>query len=45
MMTRIGGASVFIVRIWTGDVWVRNTFRSPLWSGCRKKVSCISRAG
>ena len=44
-MTRIGGSLVSMVRICTGEVWVRSTLRSPLWSGWRKKVSCISRAG
>ena len=45
MMTRIGGFCVSMVRICTGLVWVRSTLRSPLASGLKKKVSCISRAG
>ena len=34
-----------MVRTWTGLVWVRSSLRSPSGPGCRKKVSCISRAG
>ena len=42
---RIGGFFASMVRICTGEVWVRSTLRSPLASGGKKKVSCISRAG
>ena len=45
MMTRIGGFSLSIVRICTGEVWVRRSIRSPSGLGLKKKVSCISRAG
>ena len=33
MMMRIGGACVVMVRICTGEVWVRSTLRSPFSSG------------
>ena len=44
-MMRMGGDWLIMVRTWTGEVWVRSTFRSPSASGWKKKVSCISRAG
>ncbi len=43
---RIGGFCASMVRICTGEVWVRNSFG---WFAVdvrfRKNVSCISRAG
>ena len=42
---RIGGFCASMVRICTGEVWVRSTMRSPSSFSCKKKVSCISRAG
>ena len=42
---RIGGFCASMVRICTGEVWVRSSLRSPFSSGWKKKVSCISRAG
>ena len=44
-MMRIGGFWLSIVRTCTGLVWVRSSLRSPLASGSKKNVSCISRAG
>ena len=42
---RIGGCCVSMVRICTGEVWVRRSLRVPSSPGGKKKVSCISRAG
>ena len=39
-ITRTGGAWAFMVRTWTGEVWVRNSASADTW-----KVSCMSRAG
>ncbi len=44
-MTRIGGFCVSMVRTCTGLVCVRSSLRSPVASGLKKNVSCISRAG
>ncbi len=45
MITRIGGFCVSMVRICTGEVWVRSSLRSPSAFSRKKKVSCMSRAG
>ena len=42
---RIGGFCASMVRICTGEVCVRSSFASAPSAACRKKVSCISRAG
>ena len=39
-ITRTGGGSAFMVRICTGEVWVRRRASADTW-----KVSCMSRAG
>ena len=45
MITRIGGFWISMVRICTGEVWVRSSIREPSGFGLKKNVSCMSRAG
>src|SRR5216684_119854 len=45
MMTRIGGFWLSMVRICTGEVWVRSNSREPSGFSGKKNVSCMSRAG